>query len=104
MAADYGGTSDPYVVVTVAGQKKQTAIVKQSLNPVFNAHFEFFNVQLYDVVAIKVSRVCFIAHQHQVLKEAVALAEAVAAAAPRCCTALFCLVVVLKTHFILGCH
>ena len=30
-------------------------MIPKSLNPVFNAHFEFFNVQAQDVIKVEVS-------------------------------------------------
>eukprot|EP00879_Flechtneria_rotunda_P008728 GHRR01009142.1.p1 GENE.GHRR01009142.1~~GHRR01009142.1.p1 ORF type:complete len:896 (+),score=341.24 GHRR01009142.1:1003-3690(+) len=48
------GSSDPYVLLKVAGQKQQTAVMPQTTHPTYNAHFEFFNVQLQDVLKIEV--------------------------------------------------
>lgn len=42
VAADRGGTSDPYVIVTVrqlAGQTWKTAWIKKTLNPLWNQSF-----------------------------------------------------------------
>ena len=38
--ADFN-SSDPYVIVSCGGEKKQTPTIKQNLNPVFNAQFTF---------------------------------------------------------------
>ena len=38
---DQSGTSDPYCVVTAGSQREHTAIVKKSLNPVWNETFVF---------------------------------------------------------------
>jgi hypothetical protein len=41
--------------VQVAGQKQQTVVMPRSVHPVYNAHFEFFNVQLPDTLTVQVS-------------------------------------------------
>ena len=41
IAADRGGTSDPYAVVDFRGIKKQTKVIKKSLNPQWNEAFQF---------------------------------------------------------------
>jgi hypothetical protein len=37
-----------------SGKVERTAVVPKSLNPVFNAYFEFFNVQAQDVIKVEV--------------------------------------------------
>lgn len=55
-SGDYtGGSSDPYVLLKVAGQKQQTVVYPHTTSPVYNAHFEFFNVQAQDVLQVQVS-------------------------------------------------
>jgi Ca2+-dependent lipid-binding protein len=54
-SGDYhGGSSDPYVLLKVAGQKQQTVVFPHTTSPVYNAHFEFFNVQAQDVLQVQV--------------------------------------------------
>jgi hypothetical protein len=38
----------------VAGQKAQTVVMPNSLSPVFNSHFEFYNVRLPDTLEVEV--------------------------------------------------
>jgi hypothetical protein len=38
----------------VGNQTQRTAVVQQSLNPVYNTHHEFFNIQTHDVIRIRV--------------------------------------------------
>ena len=42
LAADLGGTSDPYVILHVAGQRRKTRIIKRTLEPVWDETFEFY--------------------------------------------------------------
>lgn len=59
-SGDYhGGSSDPYVLLKVAGQKQQTVVYPHTTSPVYNAHFEFFNVQAQDVLQIQVSMIIY---------------------------------------------
>lgn len=54
-AGDYsGGSSDPYVFLKVAGQKQQTVVMPNTHSPVYNAHYEFYNVQAQDVLSVQV--------------------------------------------------
>jgi hypothetical protein len=41
-----GARCNAYVVVRVGGQKNSTAVVPGTSNPVFNAHLEYFDVQV----------------------------------------------------------
>eukprot|EP01088_Endostelium_zonatum_P011131 TRINITY_DN2497_c0_g1_i1.p1 TRINITY_DN2497_c0_g1~~TRINITY_DN2497_c0_g1_i1.p1 ORF type:complete len:284 (+),score=74.06 TRINITY_DN2497_c0_g1_i1:58-909(+) len=41
LAADAGGTSDPYVNITVGQSKQKTKVVKRNLNPSWNETFTF---------------------------------------------------------------
>ena len=38
-AADRGGTSDPYVKLSLAGQQHKSKTIKKTLDPVWNEHF-----------------------------------------------------------------
>ncbi|CAG8504841.1 4575_t:CDS:2 [Diversispora eburnea] len=39
-AADKDGSSDPYAVIRVANKKHETAVIKKTLNPVWNTSFD----------------------------------------------------------------
>ena len=39
-AVDFGGTSDPYVVVDVGDMSKKTKYISKNLNPSWNEQFE----------------------------------------------------------------
>jgi len=41
IAADRGGTSDPYAVVEFQGIQKKTKVIKKSLTPKWNESFQF---------------------------------------------------------------
>jgi len=41
IAADRGGTSDPYAIVEFRGIKKQTKVIKKTLTPKWNETFQF---------------------------------------------------------------
>jgi hypothetical protein len=44
------------VVLQVAGQKQQTAVLPHTRSPTYNAHFEFFNVTVPDALLVQVRR------------------------------------------------
>eukprot|EP00803_Ostreobium_quekettii_P009566 evm.model.scf_3085.1 EVM.evm.TU.scf_3085.1 scf_3085:3220-3696(+) len=43
VAMDSGGVSDPYVKVKIGRKEFRTVVVQDSLNPVYNETFEFFD-------------------------------------------------------------
>jgi hypothetical protein len=53
---DWGasGSSDPYVVLTVARQRQMTGVVPATTCPKWDAHVEFINVQAHDVLKVQV--------------------------------------------------
>ena len=53
-AADRGGTSDPFVQVSVARHKVRTKTVKKTLNPEWNEQYEMKDVVLTDNVRITI--------------------------------------------------
>jgi hypothetical protein len=44
----------PPAPTQVGNQTQRTAVVQQSLNPVYNTHHEFFNIQTHDIIRIRV--------------------------------------------------
>lgn len=44
----------PLLLLQVAGQQSQTAVMPNTRSPIYNSHHEFFNLQLPDVLTIQV--------------------------------------------------
>ncbi|OXA59050.1 Synaptotagmin 1 [Folsomia candida] len=62
VAMDSGGTSDPYVKVFFAGEKKkkfETKVHRKTLNPVFNETFVFKSIPFADIMAKTLMIQCF---------------------------------------------
>ena len=55
-ASDFGGTSDPYVILTLGEQRRQSRVQKKTIDPVWNEYFEFqglLNDFVMDAVGLK---------------------------------------------------
>lgn len=62
IAMDSGGTSDPYVKVFFAGDKKkkfETKVHRKTLNPVFNETFVYKTLPFADIMAKTLMIQCF---------------------------------------------
>jgi hypothetical protein len=42
------------LLLQIAGQKSQTAVMPNTRSPIFNSHSEFFNLQLHDTLTVQV--------------------------------------------------
>ncbi|KAF9534069.1 phosphatidylserine decarboxylase-domain-containing protein [Crepidotus variabilis] len=60
LAKDRGGTSDPFVVVTILNQRKQTPVSKKTLNPVYTAKDATFDFPIYLSLADRLGVVEFV--------------------------------------------
>ena len=53
-AMDVGGSSDPYAIVKLGDQQKQTAIIQKNLNPVWNEEFTLSVDEIYQHIEVSV--------------------------------------------------
>ena len=58
VSVDGGKLSDPYGVLWCNDVKKKTGIVKDTLDPEWNEHFEWPNVPSSDTLYVEVSSGC----------------------------------------------
>lgn len=45
-----------HLLLQIAGQKSQTAVMPNTRSPVYNSHSEFFNLQLHDTLTVQVGQ------------------------------------------------
>ena len=50
LAADKGGTSDPYVVLQLGKTKHKSKVIKKTLDPEWNETFDFVKLSLRELV------------------------------------------------------
>ena len=54
LAADSSGTSDPYAIIHMGGERKRTPTIRKTLNPVWDTAFEFACAARTQAVALRV--------------------------------------------------
>lgn len=45
-----------HLLLQIAGQKSQTAVMPNTRSPIYNSHSEFFHLQLHDTLTVQVGR------------------------------------------------
>ncbi|KAJ3490898.1 hypothetical protein NLJ89_g11391 [Agrocybe chaxingu] len=69
LAKDRGGTSDPFVVVSVLNTRHQTPVIKRTLNPVYTPKDATFEFPIYLSLADRLGVVEFIVWDKDMLKK-----------------------------------